>query len=405
MFCLGCKNTLPPQFIDLGNMPLANSLLNSVEEFRTEKLYPLMLSFCQNCYLVQLAHPVNPDKLYENYIYYSSNSTTFLEHTKAFVKNLAVDFGITPDTKILEIASNDGYLLQYLQPYRAKILGIEPATNLAQVANSRGLPTMNAFFGPDLVNSLDKDYDIIIGNNVLAHAPNINDFLIAVKACLSKEGIVTFEFPYLLRLIDNLEFDTCYHEHVFYYSVIALTKLLKRNGLEIFDIKFSTIHGGSIRIFVKHLESNRSINSIVSYYELIELSRGLDKPLIYDEFAEDIITAEYELLKLCQRLKSQGKTIAAYGAPAKGNVLLNYCGIDHNLIDFTVDISPSKQGKWLPGSHIPILHPDALMERKPNYTLLLAWNFAQEIREQQDEYLSNGGKFIVPIPKSYIIGN
>jgi SAM-dependent methyltransferase len=401
MYCLGCKKPLSQQFLDLGDMPLANSLLNSPNE--VEHKYSLMLSFCTYCYLVQLTHLVSPEKLYKDYVYYSSNSTTFLEHIKSFVKTLHREFGMNTNTNILEIASNDGYLLQYLKSYGANILGVEPATNLADAANIKGLPTLNAFFNTDLAKTFDKKYDIIIGNNVLAHVPAINDFLEAVNMSLVNNGVATFEFPYLLRLIDNLEFDTIYHEHVFYYSVIALSKLFKRNGLEIFDIKYSDIHGGSIRIFAQHIGNWRSINSIISYYELNEMSRGLDRSMIYEEFANTVADTEHELLKLCQRLRGQGKTIAAYGAPAKGNILLNYCGLDKSIIDFTVDISSAKQGKYLPGSHIPILHPDELLKRKPDFALLLSWNFAQEIKDQQQIYLAGDGNFIVPIPQPYII--
>jgi hypothetical protein len=398
MNCLSCEKKLSLPFLNLGSTPLANSLLNSQADFANEKIYPLELVFCNYCKLVQLTHLVPPEELYKDYVYFSSYSDSFLEHCKNYVTDLNTTFGIGVNSNVLEIASNDGYFLKYVKPYGAKILGVEPATNIAAMANRSGIPTLNTFFGKEAVPSILNDFghaDFIIGNNVLAHVSNINEFIGAVKVCLGTEGVAVFEFPYLLNLVHNVEFDTIYHEHIFYYSVHALNNLFKRHKLQIFDIKAQAIHGGSIRIFVQH-PNQRPINSIVSHYELLEKLMDLDTELGYQNFAGAVQQFKNKFTALLQELTSKGYSIAAYGAPAKSTTLLNYCEINSDLIKFTVDISPHKQGKFLPGSHIPILIREFLTKLQPDYTVILPWNFADEIMSQQQAYTDAGGYFIVP---------
>ncbi|HLX53753.1 MAG TPA: class I SAM-dependent methyltransferase, partial [Aquella sp.] len=327
-----------------------------------------------------------------------SYSTSFMKHCEKYVKSLDRTYGIGPNTNFLEIASNDGCLLKYVKPYGAKILGVEPATNIAEIANVAGVPTLNSFFGEEAVEEILKGFghcDFIVGNNVLAHVADINGFVKAVKSCLGTEGIAVFEFPYLLNLIHNVEFDTIYHEHLFYYSIHSLNNLFERHGLEIFDVQAQSIHGGSIRIFVQHT-NYRPVNSIVSYYELIERMYDLDNELGYKNFAGMVTTFKNKFRSLLVELNKMNLTVAAYGAPAKSTTLLNYCEIGPDLIKFTVDISPHKQGKYLPGSHIPIYARDMLLLGLPNYTVVLPWNFIDEIKEQQQTYLDLGGKFINP---------
>lgn len=398
MNCLSCNKKLGEPFLNLGATPLANSLLKSKEEFATEKKYPLEVVFCNSCKLVQLTHIVPPEELYKDYIYFSSYSTSFLKHCEKYARSLDNEFGFGIDKNVLEIASNDGCLLKYIKSYGAQILGVEPAANIAKVANEAGIPTLNTFFGVDAVPSILEElgyYNFIVGNNVLAHVADINGFVKAVGLCLANQGIAVFEFPYLLNLIHNIEFDTIYHEHLFYYSIHALNNLFERHGLEIFDIKAQSIHGGSIRIFVQH-HNDRPINSVVSYYELIERMYDLDTELGYRNFAGQVITFKNKFKSLLEELNKLGYQVAAYGAPAKSTTLLNYCNINTDLINFTVDISPHKQGKFLPGSHIPVYNRNMLLLARPEYTVILPWNFADEIKEQQEMYIKLGGKFIIP---------
>lgn len=401
--CTSCGSVLPKPFLDLGETPLANCYLNNLDELAI--VFPLDVCFCPKCYLVQLGHRVNPTVLYSNYAYFSSYSDFFLKHAEEFADELVHIKGADSSTHILEIASNDGYLLQYLQAKGVKVLGIEPATNIAKVAIEKGIPTKNIFFGFESVNEIITDFgksDYILGNNVLAHVPDINSFVIAVKACLKPDGTAIFEFPYALNMLHKVEFDTIYHEHVYYYTVLALKNLFARQEMEIYDIKFSEVHGGSIRIYV----CNRNvcaIRSIVSYYELQERLAGLDSMDSYDMFAMQTVVLKDKLVHMLADLKSRGASIAAYGAAAKGNTLLNYCGITTSTIDFVVDLSPYKQGKYLPGSNIPIFASQVLLEKQPSHTLLLTWNFKEEIMLQQTEYRNKGGKFIIPIPTPKIV--
>lgn len=400
MNCLGC-NSETIKFLDLGKTPLANNYLP--DNKMNAGIHPLNVCFCPKCYLIQLGDKIDPVELYSDYAYFSSYSGEFLQHAKELAEEI-IYLGADSSTSVLEIASNDGYLLQYLQPY-TQVLGVEPATNIAKEANEKNIPTKNVFFNSDVAELLVqqvKKFDFIIGNNVLAHVPDINDFIKGVHICLSADGTAMFEFPYAPVMLNRIEFDTIYHEHVFYYTVIALNKLFGRHNLEIYDIRFFPIHGGSIRIYVQH-KSCGFVRSMVSLYEMQERLNGLDSIDSYNIFSEDVKDLKIKLNAMLWDLKGRGAKIAAYGAAAKGNTLLNYCGITTELIDFTVDRSPHKQNKFLPGSLIPIFSPEKLLEKKPDYTLMLTWNFKEEIMQQQKEYLAQGGKFIIPVPSPRIV--
>ena len=403
--CLGCGNKLPDAFLDLGEMPLVNSYVVPENKDKEETLYRLAVAYCPACYLVQITHRVAPEQLFSSYSYFSSFSNAFLKHAEAMAESLTEKFVLDSNSLVAEIGSNDGYLLNFFGEKGIPILGIEPAKNIARVANESGIPTMDVFFGPDSVAQIIKargKADIIIGNNVLAHVPLINDFLLSVNRCLKPTGSAVFEFPYLKDLLDHTEFDTIYHEHVFYYSVSAVKILAERAKLQLYDVHHQDIHGGSLRVFLQK-ERQHEVSSNIRKVLLKEEQYGIIDKDLYRDFGEKVEKLKTKLEGLLQELKKAGKTIAAYGAAAKGNTLLNYIGMDKNMIDFVVDRSPYKQGFLLPGTRIPILHQDELLKRMPDYTLVLAWNFAEEILAQQDEYRKRGGKFIIPIPEIQVM--
>jgi SAM-dependent methyltransferase len=403
--CLGCDAVLPVPFLDLGCTPLANSYLRSAQAESKEKTFPLVIAYCCECYLVQLTRRVPPDALFAEYPYFSSYSDTFIKHAEAMAATYIHRFNLGHTSKVLEIASNDGYLLRFFQQHRIPVLGVEPARNIAAEARGRGIPTLERFFGLKVVSEVHRDFgsaDIVIGNNVLAHVPEINDFLRAVKACLKDGGVAVFEFPYLKDLLDKTEFDTIYHEHVFYYSLSALEVLASRAGLDIFDVEHHTVHGGSLRLFLQH-RGTRPPTERVEQQLQVEAAEGLTNSERYRTFADQVRHVRAELLHLLESLKRSGKRIAAYGAPAKGNTLLNYCGIGCDLLEFTVDRSPHKQGLLLPGSRLPVRAPDTLVDVRPDYVVVLAWNMIDEILSQQTAYLKGGGRFIVPIPRPRIL--
>ncbi|MGB5926272.1 MAG: class I SAM-dependent methyltransferase [Dehalococcoidia bacterium] len=403
--CLGCESELPSAFLDLGEMPLANSYVDPKNKDREETAYRLAVAYCPKCHLVQLTHRVAPEDLFNNYLYFSSFSDAFLKHAKDMVASLTSQFALDDSSLVVEIGSNDGYLLQFFKQRGIPVLGIEPAKNIAKVANESGIPTMDVFFGPDSVAQIIKargQADIIIGNNVLAHVPLINDFLLSVNKCLKATGSAVFEFPYLKDLVDHTEFDTIYHEHVFYYSLSAIRILAERAGLELYGVSKQDIHGGSLRVFLQR-ERQHEVSGNVGKMLLEEEQCGITDKDLYSNFGEKVEKLKAKLVGLLQELKQAGKTIAAYGAAAKGNTLLNYIGIDNNVIDFVVDRSPHKQGFLLPRTRIPILPTHELLKRMPDYTIVLAWNFAEEILAQQAEYRGRGGKFIIPIPEIQVI--
>jgi len=399
--CLGCGAPLPAPFVDLGRTPLANSLIDPAQAHLPEPAFRLAVVYCPGCHLVQLQDLIPPESLFSDYVYFSSYATSYLEHARGMARAFMDRFGLGTSSRVLEIASNDGYLLQYFLQEGVPVLGIEPARNIAAVASGRGIPTLNRFFGPELVAEVLAGFgraDVLIGNNVLAHVPDINGFLGAARECLAPGGAAVFEFPYLRDLLDGTEFDTIYHEHVFYYSGLALSGLARRAGLEFFDVEHQSVHGGSLRAFLG-LPGAHPLGPAVARMLAEERAAGLDRPDRYASFSAAVARIKADLLALLGELQAAGRRVAAYGAPAKGNTLLNYCGVGVDLVAFTVDRNPHKQDKLLPGSRIPVLDVPALLERMPDHVLILPWNIAPEIVRQEAEYAGRGGKFIVPIPR------
>ena len=404
--CLGCAAALGDPFLDLGSQPFANALLRPEDATRPEPRFPLAVTYCARCHLVQLTETAPPEALFGEYLYFSSYSDHFLAHARAMAEALVTRFALGSRHRVLEIASNDGYLLQFLQARGVPVLGVEPARNVAEVAKARGIPTLARFFGPDAVEEITRDFgpaDVIIGNNVLAHVPGINAFLQAVAACLAPRGAGVFEFPYVGDLLARTAFDTIYHEHVFYYSLSAVAGLAARAGLEVFDVERQSIHGGSLRVFLQHAGA-RPVEPPVARLHGEEMTAGLTSATKYAGFSRDVERLRHDLVVLLRRLRSEGKRLAAYGAPAKGTVLLNACGIGTDLLDFTVDRSPHKQGRLVPGVRLPIRAPEDLLKEMPDFTLLLPWNLAEEIVAQQAAYVRKGGAFIVPVPTPRVIG-
>ena len=403
--CRGCAAALGEAFLDLGAQPLANALLRPEDAARPEPRLPLAVAYCARCHLVQLTETAPPEALFGEYLYFSSYSDHFLAHARDMAEALVTRFVLGPRHRVLEIASNDGYLLQFVQARGVPVLGVEPARNVAEVARARGIPTLARFFGPDAVDEIVRDFghaDVIVGNNVLAHVPTINAFLAAVAACLAPRGAAVFEFPYVGEMLARTAFDTIYHEHVFYYSLAAVTGLAARAGLEVFDVERQAIHGGSLRVFLQHAGA-RPVEPAVAQLHGEEAVTGLTSTPRYAGFRRDVEKLCADLVALLRNLRAGGKRLAAYGAPAKGTVLLNACGVGADVLTFTVDRSPHKQGRLIPGVRLPIRPPEALLEEMPDFTLLLPWNIADEIVEQQAAYLRKGGRFIVPVPSPRVI--
>jgi len=403
MNCRSCNYPII-KFLSLGEMPLVNSFLKK-EEIPAERKFDLSVGFCPQCYLVQLINTVSPEELFRNYIYFSSTSQSFLEHCKKTADYLTERLKLIPQSLVLEIASNDGAQLQYFKQLGIQILGIDPARNIAKVANEKGIPTLPEFFNYDFARKLkeekDVQADLVFGANVLAHVPEIVDFLKGVKEILKEKGTAVFEFPYIKGPMEN-KFDTIYHEHVFYYSLIALINLFKTVNLEIYDVEMTPMQGGSLRIFISH-PGNFPISENVKNLIGQEVNDGFDKIETYYQMSENIQKLKEELISLLEKLKSTRKRIAAYSAPAKGNILLNYFGIGKNYLDFIVDKSEAKQGLYTPGTHLLVYPPEKVYQEKPDYLLILAWNIADEIIQQLKDYHDSGGKFIIPIPKIEII--
>jgi SAM-dependent methyltransferase len=384
---------------------LANSYVRPERVGEREPVFPLDVAYCPSCHLVQLTELVPPQEMFSDYPYFTSFSDSHLAHARRMADSLISRFNLNSETRVLEIASNDGYLLQFFQKRGIPVLGVDPARNIAEHAISKGIPTLNRFFELTAVPEIRSEFGeakVIIGNNVFAHVPTTNEFLNAVHASLAPDGRAVFEFPHLLELLRHREFDTIYHEHVFYLSLTAVSKLARRAGMQVFDVERHPIHGGSLRVF---LQKNpvHAVTPNVSALLAEEEKAGLTSEHRYQEFRKEVEDLREELLSLLRTLKASGKRIAAYGAPAKGNTLLNYCGIGADLIDFTVDRSPHKQGLLLPGSKIPVLAPDALKKEMPDYVMILPWNIADEIVSQQSEYADQGGTFIVPVPHPRVL--
>ncbi|MFC1515416.1 methyltransferase domain-containing protein [Thermodesulfobacteriota bacterium] len=403
MKCRFCGTRLMHEFIDLVNAPPSNSFLSAKALNEPETFYPLKLYVCEECFLVQLDEYKKSDDIFsDEYIYFSSYSKTWLDHARNYTDMICKRFGFDKDSFVIEIASNDGYLLQNFISRDIPCLGIEPSKKVAESAREKGIQVVNRFFDSDLAKSLSgegKRADLLIGNNVLAHVPDINDFVAGLKLCLNEGGVITLEFPHLMQLVENKQFDTIYHEHFSYLSLLTTQRIFSRHGLSLFDVEELETHGGSLRVYLKHTDDQlKQIAPAVSALIQMEESKGMRHIEYYQGFQEQANRVKYELLTFLVEKKRAGETVVAYGAAAKGNTLLNYCGVKKDLVEFVVDVSPYKQGKSLPGSHIPVDAENKIRDRKPDYVLILPWNIKEEIMEQLS-YISNwGGKFVLPIP-------
>lgn len=399
--CRSCGDSRLAMVLSLGATPLANSLPTEATKNEPEPRYPLELVFCESCTLLQITETVPPEILFRDYRYFSSFSDTMLRHAKEIADRMATELSLGKNSLAAEIASNDGYLLKNYVARGVPVLGIEPALNIAKVAEENGVRTVADFFGRELGAKLaaeGKRANVLHANNVMAHVPDINGVVAGVAAFLAPDGVFVTESPYAKQMLDHTEFDTIYHEHLFYYSLTAQSALYERHDLYVADVEELPIHGGSIRTFVRH-KSYGSPSARVKELLAREEAWGVRTLAAYMPFRDRVAALKKNLTELLAKLKGEGKTIAAYGAAAKGSTLLNYFGIGRDLLDFVVDRSVHKQGRYMPGLEIPILPAEALLEKKPDYTLLLTWNFADEILSQQKAYRDAGGKFIVPIPE------
>jgi len=401
--CRFCGTKLNHIFVDLGKTPLSNSFLDDNSLNKKEPKYPLCAFVCHNCFLVQLDEFATPQSIFSKYAYFSSYATSWLNHAKNYVDMMIKRFDLNKEHQIIEIASNDGYLLQYFNKKNIKVLGIEPAANVAQASIEKNIPTIVDFFSTKLAKELKIKHicpDVIVGNNVLAQVPNLNDFVKGIKILLKPNGILTMEFPHLLQLIKQTQFDTIYHEHFSYFSALTVSKVFTFHGLTIFDIEELKTHGGSLRIFVKHSKNSKiKITKNVEKIFLKEKKFGLDTIETYQNFSQSVKKIKHDLRKFLINAKNKSKKVVCYGAPAKGNTLLNFCEIGTDLIQYTVDLNPFKQGLFLPGSHILILSVEKIRETKPDYLLILPWNLKEEIISQMSYIRKWDGRFIIPIPE------
>jgi len=408
MQCRFCKTELNNLFIDLVNAPASNSFLSEQQLNVPEIFYPLKVFTCQNCFLVQIDEYKQSDDIFNNeYVYFSSYSTSWLKHAENYTKMMIDRFGFDQKSMVIEIASNDGYLLQYFKQKNIPVLGIEPTVNTAEVARGKGIESINAFFGTSLAMELaNKNIkaDLLLGNNVLAHVPDIVDFVRGMKIVLKEEGVITMEFPHLMQLVENNQFDTIYHEHFSYLSFQTVSKIFESQDLVMFDVEEIPTHGGSLRIFAKHRKDNsKEISPNISALLNKEEQKGMNHPKWYEDFTEKALKVKLDLVTFLIRQKNEKKKVAAYGAAAKGNTLLNYCGVKNDLINYVVDANPNKQNKFLPASHIPVRNEIFLKEDKPDFILILPWNLKEEITQQLSYVKDWGAKFVVPIPELQII--
>ena len=400
--CRYCGSPLEHTFVDLGMSPLSNAYLRSDQLNRKEPYYPLHARVCDRCFLVQLEPVESPEKIFGDYAYFSSYSESWLRHARTYAERMTEQFQLNTNSRVVEIASNDGYLLQYFLAKGVPVLGVEPARNVAAAAEKKGIPTVTKFFGKRTARELSDEGqsgDLIIANNVLAHAPDLRDFVGGLKILLKPQGIVTVEFPHVLRLIEGNQFDTIYHEHVSYFSFCTAQAIFKEQGLAVFDVEELPTHGGSLRLYARHVEERAApCDPRVLQLREREIAAGLRDLTTYSRFGERVRETKTSLLNFLTGAKRASKRVAGYGAPAKGNTLLNYCGVGTDLLEYTVDLNPYKQNRFLPGTHIPICQPSRIGQTRPDYVLILAWNLREEIVQQLAEIREWGGRFVIPIP-------
>ena len=404
--CRFCSAPLKNTFADLGVSPLSNSFVAPERAQRMEPFFPLHAYVCSQCRLVQLEVFQSPEEIFGDYLYFSSFSDSWLKHASGYADLMTRRFGLDAQSLVVEVASNDGYLLQYFRERDIPVLGIEPAANVAEVAIAKGVPTKVMFFGTQSARKLREQGirpDIIAANNVLAHVPDINDFVGGFATLISDDGVITVEFPHLLRQIAENQFDTIYHEHFSYLSLNVVHRIFKHHGLKVFDVEELPTHGGSLRVYAGLGASQHKRSAAVDELLQREVSAGLEGDEVYARFASQVVETKLSLLEFLISAKRAGKKVVGYGAPAKGNTLLNYCGVGPELLEFTVDRSPHKQGMLLPGTRVPVRAPDAILAARPDYVLILPWNLRDEIMSQMKAVREWGGKFVVPIPKLQVI--
>ncbi len=400
--CRFCHTTLHRTFVDLGMSPLCESFLTVEQLNQMEPFYPLHAYVCEKCFLVQVEEYVGPERIFSEYAYFSSYSRAWLRHAESYTEMIVPRLGLDASSEVIELGSNDGYLLQYFVARGIPVLGVEPAANVAAAATARGVPTITRLFGLDTARELVADGhqpDLIIGNNVLAQVADLNGFMAGMKMLLKAGGVITLEFPHLDRLMNENQFDTIYHEHFSYFSLLTVDRIFTAHGLTVFDVEELWTHGGSLRVYARHRDDGaRPVGTRVQALLAREKAAGVDRLERYAAFAERVEESKRRLLEFLIGAKRQGRSIVGYGAPGKGNTLLNYCGIRTDFLDYTVDRNPYKHGRFTPGTHIPIYAPERILETRPDYVLILPWNLKDEIMEQMAVVQSWGGQFVVPIP-------
>ncbi len=404
--CRACRSVLTRTFVDLGAMPLANSYLRAEDLTRPEAVYPLHARVCDECLLVQIEAVTTPSELFDEYAYFSSYSDSWVEHARCFATMARQRFGLDGTSLVVEVASNDGYLLKHFVAAGIPVLGIEPARNVAEVARAAGIPTEVRYFGSDTAGELRSrgvQADLLVGNNVLAHVPDLNDFVAGLAELLAPQGVLSLEFPHLLRLIEGNQFDTIYHEHFSYFSLASAERILAAHRLRVFDVEELPTHGGSLRVLASLDGAAHAATPSIAPLRQEERAAGLHRPDAYSGFADRVETCRRDLLTFLAQAKGQGRQVVGYGAAAKGNTLLNWAGVGPEHIPYVADRSPHKQGRYLPGSHIPVVAPDEIMRTRPDFILVLAWNLVDEVVEQLAPVRQWGGRFAVPIPTLQVL--